>query len=564
LQWIYPDTDTEATAAICCIVRDEEAYLHEWIDYHLGIGFAHVYIYDNSPGFDLKQWKHRNTTIRHFAGQGVQPEAYLDCIQRYAVPRRHRWTAFFDVDEYLVLFQHSNVIPFLMDHCRRGALSVNWKTMSWSNQSHYKPLPVAKRFQYVAHDDFDYKIHFYLKSIVFLPDMDLTKPPHVHYPYLKPLRKRVDTRGKRLRDREWRNFDRPADVALLYHYHTKSWKEYIAKRSRGRAGTKNGSSIPTLIQLAKDGDGLRDPSDFDNAVWQMFTQVSPQYKMFDQDLSSSGTIPYRDHANISTGVCACLLPNEEYYIDEWVDYHLALGFSRVYLYDMSQEAWMRQWGEDKRRYTNGRVNVVSVEKQASIQKVYHDCLHRFNKHSRRQIQAYMVLLGTNEFLMVPKDDTIVDSMQRIAKQDTCAILVPTIMFGNGGHSVYEPLPVTKRFSFYHKSSPSVYKSILTTKMAIPLNRTRAQILTKAISTHEWDFEQQSANDCPIEQVTNDQMSVFRYSRSTKECLGSRAIGDTNGNVNASCSSRGDIESNLAWKRIKRYLPNYVGYDTLSW
>jgi hypothetical protein len=61
---------TGPTAAICCIVTEEEAYLHEWIDYHLGIGFDHVYIYDNSQDFDLQLWHRKHATVKHFPGLG--------------------------------------------------------------------------------------------------------------------------------------------------------------------------------------------------------------------------------------------------------------------------------------------------------------------------------------------------------------------------------------------------------------------------------------------------------------------------------------------------------------
>jgi len=41
------------TAVVCSIMTKEEAYLDEWIDYHLGIGFEHMYIYDNTADLEL-------------------------------------------------------------------------------------------------------------------------------------------------------------------------------------------------------------------------------------------------------------------------------------------------------------------------------------------------------------------------------------------------------------------------------------------------------------------------------------------------------------------------------
>ena len=33
---------------ICTIARKENLYIKEWVDYHLSIGFTHIYIFDNN------------------------------------------------------------------------------------------------------------------------------------------------------------------------------------------------------------------------------------------------------------------------------------------------------------------------------------------------------------------------------------------------------------------------------------------------------------------------------------------------------------------------------------
>ena len=40
------------TTALCAIARHEEDYLAEWIDYHLALGFDHIFIYDNDDPRD--------------------------------------------------------------------------------------------------------------------------------------------------------------------------------------------------------------------------------------------------------------------------------------------------------------------------------------------------------------------------------------------------------------------------------------------------------------------------------------------------------------------------------
>ena len=104
-------------AVICSIQVKEDAYIDEWVDYHLAIGFRKVYIYDNSKNFDLKEWgKHRlsdTVMVKHFPGIAKQNAAYFDCAKR-AEKDGYTWAAFFDVDEFLCLKKHKNVINFLI------------------------------------------------------------------------------------------------------------------------------------------------------------------------------------------------------------------------------------------------------------------------------------------------------------------------------------------------------------------------------------------------------------------------------------------------------------------
>lgn len=58
--------DKKRKTIMCCVALHEEAYIDEFVDYHLGIGFRKIIVYDNSERYELKQWartrnKHRRT-----------------------------------------------------------------------------------------------------------------------------------------------------------------------------------------------------------------------------------------------------------------------------------------------------------------------------------------------------------------------------------------------------------------------------------------------------------------------------------------------------------------------
>lgn len=246
------------TAAICIIVSNEEYYLDEWLDYHLGLGFAHIYIYDNTDSFDLGHgWLDRRprlygkVTVLSYPGQDKQGSSYQHCGQNYLLGR-YRWVGFFDADEYLVLKKHSTIKSFLMEYCETGAISINWQIHSWNGRLQYSPEPVTKRFQGM------HAVDQHVKTISSVDAVNWTVTHHPHYTFLKAGFQQVDTNGDEISPK-WQNRRFPSDVALFFHHHCKSHKEYIGKRMRGRA-TMSGEALVKsrneLVEKAKNKVGF--------------------------------------------------------------------------------------------------------------------------------------------------------------------------------------------------------------------------------------------------------------------------------------------------------------------
>ena len=74
-------------------MKDMDAYLTEWLDYHLGaMSIENIYLYDNSKQFYLKNWydNTRNHTLYHRVhvihwADLLSPQrgAYTDCVTRF-------------------------------------------------------------------------------------------------------------------------------------------------------------------------------------------------------------------------------------------------------------------------------------------------------------------------------------------------------------------------------------------------------------------------------------------------------------------------------------------------
>lgn len=85
------------TIGICAIIKDMDAYLNEWLDYHLlAMDIDKIYLYDHSPEFYLKSWYENTRThlvykrvqVIHWGdivlSQGPQAKAFTDCVFRYS------------------------------------------------------------------------------------------------------------------------------------------------------------------------------------------------------------------------------------------------------------------------------------------------------------------------------------------------------------------------------------------------------------------------------------------------------------------------------------------------
>jgi len=217
--------------AICCIALNEELYIDEWLDHHFGLGFDHVYVYDNSDDFVLKN-KEVDTRIKviHFPGSTRQVPAYNHFLENFG--NKHDWCAFIDVDEFFVLKKHATIQEYLEES--RGlsvpvAIGVNWVLFGSDGQEKYEPRPVMERFTKGT-------LNQHIKSIVKTRGL----PKHVkfencHFPRDIPVTVHIPN-GKT--DFVFNSPFNPCgddSVIQLNHYFCKSREEFEKKIARGRA-----------------------------------------------------------------------------------------------------------------------------------------------------------------------------------------------------------------------------------------------------------------------------------------------------------------------------------------
>ncbi len=90
--------------AVVAILKNEGAYLKEWLDYHLLAGVNHFYLYDNDSPDNQREVaapyvKAGLVDYINAPGKKMQYAVYNDAVKRFKF--RCRYMAFIDGDEFI-------------------------------------------------------------------------------------------------------------------------------------------------------------------------------------------------------------------------------------------------------------------------------------------------------------------------------------------------------------------------------------------------------------------------------------------------------------------------------
>jgi len=206
--------------SLVCIAKNEDHYIDEWVNYHLKLGFDKIFIYENDWESNLTNDKVVKIPVK---GKKQQIPIYNKHITDYRSD--YDWSAFLDVDEFIVLKKHKNIKDFLNDYQDEPAVVINW--VFFGNNGHDEisdDYSVIKRFT-----KREITPNEHVKSIVNLKKCGYM---YVH----NHVGISVDTNKKQTHNSPY-NPNGTVDVAQINHYFVKTKKEFIEKVNRGRADT---------------------------------------------------------------------------------------------------------------------------------------------------------------------------------------------------------------------------------------------------------------------------------------------------------------------------------------
>lgn len=160
------------------------------------------------------------------------------------------------------------------------------------------------------------------------------------------------------------------------------------------------------------------PIDYDEQVDMSMKQLVDIRRNNNTDTS---VVKVYAPSNSSSNVAMCvIIKNETLYIDEWVDFHIALGFSPIYIYDNSLAFDLKympltnsiySW-YDTREDIHEHIKLIHFPVAGVQNKAYDRCIKKDAANS-----TYVALTDIDEFLVLKTFDNMIDFMDYYCKEE---------------------------------------------------------------------------------------------------------------------------------------------------
>ena len=227
--------------SICLIIRDESEYLKEWLDWHIGQGVEHFYIYDHDSKDPIEEWIERNApelaskiTVIDWSGihDNAQPDAYNHCLARYG--QDSKWIGFIDTDEHVRVKTGQLLSEFLTNYERYAGLFIVWTMYDACGQREKSNLPLRERFPTPT------KVPTFSDKMgkVFVQPSRM-KDMYIHNGHPKKDFHVVGEYRDIVREAEFWKDNATTNFICIDHYYTKSYEEWLEKLKRGRCHARH-------------------------------------------------------------------------------------------------------------------------------------------------------------------------------------------------------------------------------------------------------------------------------------------------------------------------------------
>ena len=221
---------------VAAIFKNENAYLREWIEFHLLIGVDHFFLYDNDGGDEARtllapyesaglvtrhDWTHLDGT-RHdrptrLGGRDKNHMAFGHAARHHR--DGCRWMLKIDIDEFLVPLDGDAIPPLLERYDRGRVKGVQVPRVNFGHSGH-RQRPEGLVIESYLEREAEISDHKDIANTRFLSDNDRMNSAHRWGYRLSALARMV----------------RPSAVAgmRIHHYYTKSLEESMQRQNMMR------------------------------------------------------------------------------------------------------------------------------------------------------------------------------------------------------------------------------------------------------------------------------------------------------------------------------------------
>ena len=161
----------------------------------------------------------------------------------------------------------------------------------------------------------------------------------------------------------------------------------------------------------------------------------------------------------------CIAKNEESFINEWIYYHIKLGFSKIIIYDNSDNYSLNYLNHSWR----GRVKVIhfpsnnnlleleKIPKRNTQEDAYNHYIKTYKK--QKLLYKWVAFLDCDEFIVLTQSDNIVHFLQTVPFNKGC-MPINWWFFGSNGHTIKSNDLVLQRFNKKSEISHIMHKNIV--------------------------------------------------------------------------------------------------------
>jgi hypothetical protein len=157
-------------------------------------------------------------------------------------------------------------------------------------------------------------------------------------------------------------------------------------------------------------------------------------------------------------VIVCIAKKEHDYIEEFVKYHLAIGFSHIFIYD----------NEDQPTYStllhkygmNGQITVLHLPGKHPNMAIQYVALQHFMQNVMNiPTITHIAHIDIDEFIVLKKHANICDFIREYIVGDCAGIGINWRFFGSSNHTEKSSEPVTQRFTMCEKDGNKHIKTL---------------------------------------------------------------------------------------------------------